>query len=106
MAGAKLAVISEWVNKTPPRLTPLESEFLHKSLERRDRQNRAELEQAKKLQREAEAKAKAESQRTRFAIVILPQIRSSRLLYPLFWGKWGYLNGQIHRKTVIVVKLV
>ena len=68
LAGAKLAVISEWVNKTQPRLTPLESEFLHKSLERRDRQNRAELEQAKKLQQQAEAKAKAESQRTRFAI--------------------------------------
>ncbi|WP_448266829.1 nSTAND1 domain-containing NTPase [Nostoc sp. DSM 114159] len=68
LAGAKLAVISEWVNKTQPRLTPLESEFLHKSLERRDRQNQAELEQAKKLQQQAEAKAKAESQRTRFAI--------------------------------------
>ncbi|AVH69461.1 nSTAND1 domain-containing NTPase [Nostoc sp. 'Lobaria pulmonaria (5183) cyanobiont'] len=68
LTGANLAVLSEWVNKTQPRLTPLESEFLHKSLERRDRQNQAELEQAKKLQREAEAKAKAESQRTRFAI--------------------------------------
>ncbi|MCC5665909.1 caspase family protein [Nostoc sp. CHAB 5784] len=68
LAGANLAVISEWVNKTQPRLTPLETEFLHKSLERRDRQNRAELEQAKKLQQQAEAKAKAESQRTRFAI--------------------------------------
>jgi len=68
LAGANLAVISEWVNKTQPRLTPLEAEFLHKSLERRDRQNQAELEQAKKLQQQAEAKAKAESQRTRFAI--------------------------------------
>lgn len=68
LAGAKLAVFSEWVNKTQPRLTPLESEFLHKSLERRDREIQAELEQAKKLQREAEAKAKAESQRTRLAI--------------------------------------
>ncbi|MBD0390345.1 MAG: ATP-binding protein, partial [Nostoc sp. C3-bin3] len=60
LAGAKLAVISEWVNKTQPRLTPLESEFLHKSLERRDREIQAELEQAKKLQQQAEAKAKAE----------------------------------------------
>ncbi|MEH2004131.1 nSTAND1 domain-containing NTPase [Nostoc sp.] len=68
LTGANLAVISEWVNKTQPRLTLLESDFLHKSLERRDRQNQAELEQAKKLQQEAEAKAKAESQRTRFAI--------------------------------------
>ncbi|MEH2406830.1 nSTAND1 domain-containing NTPase [Nostoc sp.] len=70
LAGAKLAVISEWANKTQPRLTPLESEFLHKSLERRDRQIQAELEQAKKLQQQAEAKAKAESQRTRFAIAL------------------------------------
>ncbi|MEH2173340.1 WD40 repeat domain-containing protein [Nostoc sp.] len=68
LAGANLAVISEWVNKTQPRLTPLEAEFLHKSLERRDREIQTELEQAKKLQREAEAKAKAELQRTRFAI--------------------------------------
>jgi WD40 repeat protein/energy-coupling factor transporter ATP-binding protein EcfA2 len=68
LMGANLAVISEWMNKIQPRLTPLESEFLHKSLERRDRQNQAELEQAKKLQREAEAKAKVESQRTRLAI--------------------------------------
>lgn len=68
LTGANLAVISEWVNKTQPRLTPQETEFLHKSLQRRDRQNQAELDQAKKLQREAEAKAKAESQRTRFAI--------------------------------------
>ncbi|MDZ8069703.1 MAG: caspase family protein [Nostoc sp. DedQUE08] len=68
LAGAKLAVISEWVNKTQPRLTPLESGFLHKSLERRDREIQAELEQAKKLQQQAEAKAKAESQITRFAI--------------------------------------
>ncbi|MEH2317440.1 nSTAND1 domain-containing NTPase [Nostoc sp.] len=68
LTGAKLAVISEWVNKTQRRLTPLESEFLHKSLERRDREIQAQLEQAQGLQHEAEAKAKAESQRTRFAI--------------------------------------
>ncbi|MEH2451544.1 nSTAND1 domain-containing NTPase [Nostoc sp.] len=68
LAGANLAVISEWVNKTQPRLTPLESEFLHKSLERRDREIQAQLEQAQRLQHQAEAKAKAESQRTRFAI--------------------------------------
>ncbi|MEH2237747.1 nSTAND1 domain-containing NTPase [Nostoc sp.] len=68
LAGANLAVISEWVNKTQPRLTPLESEFLHKSLERRDREIKAQLEQAQRLQHQAEAKAKAESQRTRFAI--------------------------------------
>ncbi|MEH2439677.1 nSTAND1 domain-containing NTPase [Nostoc sp.] len=68
LAGAKLAVISEWFDRNQPKLPPLESEFLRKSLQRRDRQNQAELEQAKKLQQQAEAKAKAESQRTRFAI--------------------------------------
>ncbi|WP_448275477.1 nSTAND1 domain-containing NTPase [Nostoc sp. DSM 114160] len=67
LAGAKLAVISEWVNKTQPRLTPLESEFLHKSLERRDREIQAQLEQERQLkelaesrQKEAEARAIAE----------------------------------------------
>ncbi|MBX9258005.1 caspase family protein [Desmonostoc muscorum CCALA 125] len=67
LAGANLAVISEWVNKTQPRLTPLESEFLHKSLERRDREIQAQLEQERQLrelaesrQKEAEARAIAE----------------------------------------------
>ncbi|QLE40232.1 hypothetical protein FD723_07030 [Nostoc sp. C052] len=68
LTGANLAVISEWVNRTQPRLTPLEEEFLHKSLERRDKDIQAQIEQAQSLQYEAEAKAKAESQRTRFAI--------------------------------------
>lgn len=68
LAGAKLAVISEWFDKNQPRVTPQETDFLRKSLQRRDRQNQAELERAKKLQREAEAKAKAESERTRLAI--------------------------------------
>ncbi|MEH2231654.1 MAG: caspase family protein [Nostoc sp.] len=67
LAGANLAVISEWVNKTQPRLTPLEAEFLHKSLERRDREIQAQLEQERQLrelaesrQKEAEARAIAE----------------------------------------------
>ncbi|QSJ15844.1 caspase family protein [Nostoc sp. UHCC 0702] len=68
LTGAKLAVISEWVNKTQPRLTPQETEFLRKSLEERDKEIQAELEQAQRLQHEAEAKAKVESQRTRLAI--------------------------------------
>jgi WD40 repeat protein/energy-coupling factor transporter ATP-binding protein EcfA2 len=68
LAGAKLAVISEWVNKNQPRLTPLEAEFFQQSLEKRDREIQAQIVQAQRLQREAEAKAKAESQRTRLAI--------------------------------------
>ncbi|MDZ8088898.1 MAG: WD40 repeat domain-containing protein [Nostoc sp. DedQUE12b] len=67
LSGAKLAVISEWVNKTQPRLTPLESKFLHNSLEKRDREIQAQLEQERQLrelaesrQKEAEARAIAE----------------------------------------------
>ncbi|MDZ7969568.1 MAG: caspase family protein [Nostoc sp. DedSLP03] len=65
LVGAKLAVISEWVNKTQPRLTPLESEFLHKSLERRDREIQAQLEQERQLREAAEARAKAEEEKVK-----------------------------------------
>ncbi|MFN6477740.1 caspase family protein [Nostoc sp. DedQUE07] len=65
LTGAKLAVISEWVNKTQPRLTPLESEFLHKSLERRDREIQAQLEQERQLREAAEARAKAEEEKVK-----------------------------------------
>ncbi|MEH2182948.1 nSTAND1 domain-containing NTPase [Nostoc sp.] len=71
LTGAKLAVISEWVNKTQPRLTPLEEEFLHKSLERRDREIQDQLEQERQLrelaesrQKEAEARAIAEIEKS------------------------------------------
>ncbi|MEH1766956.1 MAG: caspase family protein [Nostoc sp.] len=65
LAGAKLAVISEWVNKTQPRLTPLESEFLHKSLERRGRQIQAQLQQERQLREAAEARANAEEEKVK-----------------------------------------
>ncbi|MEH1791691.1 nSTAND1 domain-containing NTPase [Nostoc sp.] len=72
LTGANLAVISEWVNKTQARLAPLESEFLHKSLERRDREIKAQLEQERQLrelaearQKEAEARVKAEAEKVR-----------------------------------------
>lgn len=71
LTGAKLAVISEWVNKTQPRLPPLETEFLQKSLAKRDREIQSALklerelrELAESKQQEAEARAKAESQKT------------------------------------------
>ncbi|MCC5609670.1 caspase family protein [Nostoc sp. CHAB 5834] len=65
LTGANLAVISEWMNKTQPRLTPLESEFLHKSLERRDREIQAKLEQERQLREAAEARAKAEGEKVK-----------------------------------------
>ncbi|MEH2260144.1 nSTAND1 domain-containing NTPase [Nostoc sp.] len=65
LAGAKLAVISEWVNKTQPRLTLLESEFLHKSLERRDREIQAQLEQERQFREAAEARANVEGEKVK-----------------------------------------
>jgi WD40 repeat protein/energy-coupling factor transporter ATP-binding protein EcfA2 len=75
LTGARLAAIAEWVEKTQPKLLPLEEEFLRKSLEKRDREIKAELEQERQLREAAEAraiaqaeKAKAEKQRTQLAI--------------------------------------
>ncbi|MEH2347171.1 MAG: caspase family protein [Nostoc sp.] len=65
LAGAKLAVFSEWVNKTQPRLTPLEAEFLYKSLERQDREIQAQLEQERQLREAAEARANAEAEKVK-----------------------------------------
>ncbi|WP_334845645.1 nSTAND1 domain-containing NTPase [Nostoc sp.] len=65
LVGAKLAVISEWMNKTQPRLTPLESDFLHKSLEKRDREIQAQLEQERQLREAAEARANAEGEKVK-----------------------------------------
>jgi WD40 repeat protein/energy-coupling factor transporter ATP-binding protein EcfA2 len=70
LMGANLAVISEWMNKIQPRLTPLESEFLDKSLKGRDREIQTQLEQERQLrelaearQKEAEARVKAEAEK-------------------------------------------
>ncbi|MEH1861287.1 MAG: WD40 repeat domain-containing protein [Nostoc sp.] len=60
-----MAVISEWVNKTQPRLTPQETEFLHKSLEKRDRQIQTQLEQERQLREAAEARANAEGEKVK-----------------------------------------
>ncbi|BDI20403.1 hypothetical protein ANSO36C_62050 [Nostoc cf. commune SO-36] len=71
LTGAKLAVIAEWVEKTQPRFTPPEIEFLQKSLKRRNREIQSELEHERQLrelaesrQEEAEARAKAEAEKT------------------------------------------
>lgn len=70
-----MAAIAGWVEKTQLKLPPLEEEFLRKSLEKRDREIKAELEQERQLREAAEAraiaqaeKAKAEKQRTQLAI--------------------------------------
>lgn len=63
LVGARLAAITEWVEKTEIKLPPLEAEFLHKSLTRRDRQDQAKLEQERQLREEAEARAKAEAEK-------------------------------------------
>ncbi|OYD94269.1 hypothetical protein CDG77_12050 [Nostoc sp. 'Peltigera membranacea cyanobiont' 213] len=107
LAGANLAVISEWINKTQPRLTPLEAEFLHKSLERRDRAIQAQLEQERQLREAAEARAnaegekvkqekakiKAERQRTQaFAVLAVILIASAGL-----WVKSEKNNAEVKR---------
>ncbi len=61
LVGARLAGIARWVEKTQLKLPPLEEEFLRKSLEKRDREIKAKLE-------EAEARTEAERNKTRFAI--------------------------------------
>ncbi|MBW4670308.1 MAG: caspase family protein [Cyanomargarita calcarea GSE-NOS-MK-12-04C] len=60
LVGAKLAVISEWVERQQPRLTPQEAEFLRASLAKRDREIQAELEQERQLRELAEARSRAE----------------------------------------------
>jgi WD40 repeat protein len=76
LGGARLAAIAGWVEKSQLKLPPLEEEFLRKSLEKRDCEIQAKLEQARQLrelaesrQQEAEARAKAEAKKTRTAIM-------------------------------------
>jgi WD40 repeat protein/energy-coupling factor transporter ATP-binding protein EcfA2 len=61
LTGARLAAISEWVEKAQLKLPALEAEFLQRSLEKRDREIQAKLDQA-------QARTKAERQRTQLAI--------------------------------------
>ncbi|MEH1813763.1 MAG: caspase family protein [Nostoc sp.] len=103
LTGAKLAVFSEWVNKTQPRLTPLESEFLHKSLEKRDREIQAQLEQERQLrelaeyrQKEAEARAKYQKQRTRLIILY-----ATIIVFSLALGSLLYITQKKQRDVII-----
>ncbi|MBD2358403.1 caspase family protein [Tolypothrix sp. FACHB-123] len=67
LTGAKLAIIAEWVERTQPRLTPGETEFFQKSLEKHNRETQAELEKERQLRELAEASAKAEAEKTQEA---------------------------------------
>ncbi|MCC5618757.1 caspase family protein [Nostoc sp. CHAB 5836] len=69
LSGAKLAVISEWVNKTQHRLTPLEAEFLHKSLDKINREKEAELTRERQLREAAQGRVKIETQKTKLSIL-------------------------------------
>jgi len=60
LMGARLAAIAEWVEKTNPKLTDLEEEYLQKSLAKREQEIQAQLEQERQLREEAEARALAE----------------------------------------------
>ncbi len=60
LTDAWLAAINGWVEKTQPRLSPLEQEFLKESLEKRDRELQAKVEQERQLREAAEARAMAE----------------------------------------------
>jgi hypothetical protein len=71
LTDAWLAAIADWVEKTQPRLSQLEQEFLQESLEKRDREIQAKVAQERQLrelaesrQREAEARAIAEIEKS------------------------------------------
>ncbi len=68
LTDAWLAAIADWVEKTQPRLSRLEQEFLHNSLEKRDRELQAKVEQERQLRKAAEANARVQKQRTKVAI--------------------------------------
>jgi len=68
LTDAWLAAIADWVEKTQPRLSWLEQEFLQNSLEKRDRELQAKVEQERQLRKAAEANARVQKQRTKVAI--------------------------------------
>lgn len=68
LADAWLAGIAQWVEKTQPRLSGIEQEFLSNSLEKRDREIQEKLEAAK---REAEAEAERAKAAEAMALVQL-----------------------------------
>ncbi|MEG5137011.1 MULTISPECIES: nSTAND1 domain-containing NTPase [unclassified Microcoleus] len=63
LTGARLAEVEEWEKRVQRNLTEDEREFLRKSVGRRDRESKAELEQQRQLRELAEAKAEAETAR-------------------------------------------
>ena len=49
LSAGRLAAIQEWVEKEQPRLTQLETEFLKRSVEKRDRELQAQVTQERRL---------------------------------------------------------
>ncbi|HEY9691784.1 MAG TPA: caspase family protein [Oculatellaceae cyanobacterium] len=70
LAGARLEVVHEWVEKNQPKLTPLEQEYVKKSIDKRDRDRLAEIEQVKQQLEQERQRRKAEKQRT-LAVAVL-----------------------------------
>lgn len=69
LTGTWLVAIDEWVKKEPPRLSPLKSEFLRESLERRDRAVQQQINRLEKEIKLTDEKLKAQKQRTKLAII-------------------------------------
>lgn len=69
LPDAWLAPIEDWVKRAQHKLklTSLEAEYLHRSIEKRDREAQAKLEQERKLREAAEARAMAEAERAQEA---------------------------------------
>jgi WD40 repeat protein len=63
LSAGRLAAVQEWVEKEQPNLTSLEQEFLHQSIQKRDRETQSQLDQERKLREEAEGRAIAEAAR-------------------------------------------
>jgi len=63
LTGLRLAEVEEWEKRVQPKLTEDEGDFLGRSVDRRDREEQAELEQQRQLRELAEAKVKAEEAR-------------------------------------------
>jgi WD40 repeat protein/energy-coupling factor transporter ATP-binding protein EcfA2 len=78
LTGARLTDIADWMQKTQPRLSTEEQEYIQRSLARRDRQLKAEiqrielqLEQERKLRELSASRQKEAEQKTRIAITSL-----------------------------------
>ncbi|BAY35572.1 diguanylate cyclase (plasmid) [Nostoc carneum NIES-2107] len=67
LAGLWLNSVLEWQNKTTPRLSFEEQEFIRKSVEMQEREKQEELENVRRLKELAEARANAEQEKAQEA---------------------------------------